>query len=326
MEKTALITGISGQDGSYLAELLLSKGYAVHGVLRTESYKNRHKIRNLSGIIDQIICHECNIKSQSEITKLINEISPDECYHLAAESFDEQSFSDNLSILDTNINSTFYILNAVKNRSPNTKLFFSGSGLMYANSKESPQNENTYVNPQSIYGITKAASFFAVKSIREKFGIYACTGIAYNHESIRRGQNFVTRKITLGVSDIYHGKSDKIVLGSLNAIRDWGYAPDYVDAMWKMLNNPKGPKDYILATGIPHTVQDIINVAFHAAGYDDPEKYIESNNKYIRSNDQTLIIGDNSQIYSDLGWKPSKSFEDIITEMTLYDLDINNRM
>ena len=316
MSNCALITGINSQDGSYLAELLLSKGYCVYGTLRTESYKNCHNLINLENILDKITLLEWNISDKDTISKIIAEIKPDECYHLAASV---ELAEDDVSIIDYNYNSTAYVLSAIKNLSEHTKLFFAGSSEMFGNAQNYPQNENTSFNPRNMYGITKLSSYYTINYFREKYELYACTGITYNHESKRRGKKYVTRKITSGVADIVRGNTDHIELGNLNTAKDWGYAPDYVQAMHMMLNNPKGPVDYVISTGILHTINDVVKTAFSVAGL-DPNEFIRVNSNFDHTIDKVPLIGDSSKIRADLDWHPKKKFEDIITEMTLYDL------
>lgn len=319
MTKTALITGINGQDGSYLAELLLSKGYEVHGTVRPSSLSDSTKMSNINEIEDKINLHTCIIEDQKSITETISNICPDECYHLAANSFDDYSYDSDFAIINTNFNSTLYFLAAIKKYTPDTKFYFSGSSQLFGDPITSPQNEDTIFNPRSLYGVTKYASHLILKNFREQFGIYACTGITYNHESIRRGRQFVTRKVTSGVSDIYHGRAEKLELGDLSSSRDWGYAPDFVRAMWLMLNNPKGPTDYVISTGISHTIQDLVNVAFSAIDK-NPSEYVVINKRHIRATEKLPLVGDYSKIKKDLGWSPSKNFEAMILEMTIHDL------
>ena len=321
MSKTALITGINGQDGSYLAELLLSKGYEVHGTVRSSSMTDSSKMNNLMQIAEKINLHTCVIENQANVEEIIRNISPDECYHLAANSFDNYSYDGDFTIINTNFNSTVYFLSAIKKYSPNTKFYFSGSSQLFGDPITTPQSEETTFNPRSLYGVTKYASHLVLKNFREKFGIYACTGITYNHESVRRGKQFVTRKVTSGVSDIYHGRANKLELGDLSSSRDWGYAPDFVKAMWLMLNNPKGPTDYVISTGISHTIQELVDIAFSVIDR-NPSDYVVIDKKHIRATEKLPLVGDYSKIKRDLGWSPSKSFEEMISEMTLY--DINN--
>jgi GDPmannose 4,6-dehydratase len=319
--KKALITGINGQDGSYLAELLLEKGYEVHGVIRQSSIENQQKISFLKNNFDQLKLHVCSLNNHLSIYKLLDAIRPDECYHLAAASFVSYSFEDEASILATNLNPTHFFLSSIKELVPKCKFYFAGSSEMFGNIDVVPQQETTRFNPRSIYGISKLASHYVVKNYREHHGLYACTGFCYNHESPRRNHAFVTRKITSGTAKIYLKQEEKIQLGNIDAIRDWGYAPEYVEAMWMMLNNPSGPKDYIIATGIPHTVRDLLDIAFSLVDL-DYTKYIEINNNFFRPGEQIPLLGDASNIHKDLGWEPKTRFDTIIEEMLLNDINL----
>lgn len=317
----ALITGISGQDGSYLAELLLKKGYEVHGVIRQSSMENQQKLTFLKYNFNQLKLHVCSLNNHLSIYKLIDAIKPDECYHLAAASFVSYSFEDEASILATNLNPTHFFLSSIKELVPQCKFYFAGSSEMFGNTDIVPQQETTKFNPRSIYGISKLASHYVVKNYREHHGLYACTGFCYNHESPRRNHAFVSRKITSGTAKIYLHQESKIQLGNIDAVRDWGYAPEYVEAMWMMLNNPCGPKDYIIATGIPHTVRDLLNIAFSLVGLDYTQ-YIEINNNFFRPGEQIPLLGNASNIHKDLGWQPKTKFEAIIEEMLLNDINL----
>lgn len=317
----ALITGINGQDGSYLAELLLSKGYEVHGVVRRSSIENVNKMNNLNTIVNKIKLHTCPLDNHLAVYKLISAVQPDECYHLSAASFVSYSFEDEASIISTNFTSTHYLLSSIKELSPACKVYFAGSSEMFGNAEHFPQNEDTKFNPRSIYGISKLASYHVVKEYREHHGIYSCTGLTYNHESPRRNHAFVTRKITSGVAKICLKMADKIELGNIEAVRDWGYAPEYVEAMWLMLNNPHGPRDYVIATGVAHTIKELLQTAFAAGGL-DYEDYIAINKNFFRPSEQVPLVGNPAKIYQDLGWQSTVKFERIIEEMVLNDLNL----
>lgn len=319
--KKALITGINGQDGSYLAELLLKKGYEVHGVVKRSSIENTTKMVNLQHILHKIKLHTCSLDNQLSIYKLFILIKPDECYHLAASSFVSYSFEDEMSIISSNFTSTHYILSSIKEICPKCRMYFAGSSEIFGSPYNVPQNEDTKFNPRSMYGISKLASYHVVKNYREHHGIYSCTGFTYNHESPRRGHAFVTRKITSGVAKIYLGLVKNIVLGNIDAQRDWGYAPEYVEAMWRMLNNSKGPKDYIIATGVSHTVRDLLQIAFSSVGL-DYQKYVDINAEFFRPGEQIPLVGDASKIYEDLEWRSTTGFEDIIQEMVSEDVKL----
>lgn len=319
--KRALITGINGQDGSYLAELLLSNGYEVYGIIRRSSFENRNKLINIKHILDKIHLYPCSLEDHLAIYKLIKKIQPDECYHLAAQSFVNYSFENDSMIMSINFNSTLNLLTSINELSPHCRFYFAGSSEMFGNPDISPQNEETRFNPRSLYGISKLASYYLVTNFREKNGLYACTGISYNHESPRRGYQFVTRKITSGLAKIYTGKMETLELGNIDAIRDWGYAPEYVQAMRMMLDNPSGPKDYVIATGIPHSVKDFLETAFSALNLNYSD-YVVINKNLIRNSEKIPLIGDSSNIKRDLGWTHTKKFGEIVNEMVMNDLQI----
>ncbi|HEY3389018.1 MAG TPA: GDP-mannose 4,6-dehydratase [Prolixibacteraceae bacterium] len=319
--RKVLITGINGQDGSYLAEFLLEQGYEVHGAIRRSSIENITKMDNLKNIMHRIKLHACSLDNHLSVYKLLDSVQPDECYHLAASSFVSYSFEDEVSIISTNFTSTHYILSSIKELCPECRVYFAGSSEIFGNAQQTPQNEETRFNPRSMYGISKLASYHVIKNYREQHGLYACTGFTYNHESPRRGHAFVTRKITSGVAKIYLGLEEKIELGNIDAIRDWGYAPEYIVAMWKMLNNPHGPKDYVIATGIPHTVRDLLKVAFQVVDL-DYQQFIKINCDFFRPGEQIQLLGDASNIFTDIGWSCKTKFEDMIAEMVKNDLHL----
>ncbi|QDR82041.1 GDP-mannose 4,6-dehydratase [Sporomusa termitida] len=317
--KKVLITGITGQDGSYLAALLLGKGYEVHGAVRRASMENTVKLQNIQSIADKINLHACSLDNHLSVYKLIAAIRPDECYHLAASSFVSYSFEDEASILAANFTSTHYLLSSIKELCPSCRVYFAGSSEIFGNAEESPQTETTKFNPRSMYGISKLASHHVVKNYREQYGLYACTGFTYNHESPRRGHAFVTRKITATVAKIFLGIATKIELGNIETIRDWGYAPEYVEAMWRMLHNPQGPKDYVVATGVAHTVSELLATAFSTVGLNYTQ-YIVINKDFYRPGEQVPLIGNAKSIYTDLGWKHTTLFKDMIVEMVQNDI------
>ena len=316
--RKALITGINGQDGSYLAELLLSKNYEVYGIVRRESLENIDKLKNLQNIKDKIKLFACSLDNALSVYKLFSKIKPDECYHLAANSFVSYSLEEDLAVMNNNFTSTYNILLSILDVCPKCRVYFAGSSEIFGNAEIYPQNENTKFNPRSIYGISKLSSHLLIKNYRERFGIFACTGFAYNHESPRRGRAFVTRKITSSVAEIALGKKEIIELGDITAQRDWGYAPEYVEAMYKMLNTAQ-PEDYVLATGKLHSVEDILKIAFEVIGK-DYAKHIIVKSDFIRPRENVPLVGDASKIYKDLGWKANKHFKEIIKEMVLEDI------
>src|SRR6266536_4238878 len=267
-EKRALITGITGQDGSYLAELLLEKGYEVHGVVRRVALEDpEHRLSRVHTIRPKVTLHAASLESYASIHQVVAKVQPHECYHLAAHSFVSYSFDDEFSTLNTNINGTHYLLSAVKNLAPGCRFYFAGSSEMFGKAEEVPQNERTRFHPRSTYGISKVAGFDLTRNYREAYRMHACSGILFNHESPRRGYEFVTRKITAGLARILAGKSSKLPLGNLEAQRDWGHAREYVEAMWLMLQQPE-PDDYVIATGECHSVREFLAAAFSFAGLD----------------------------------------------------------
>lgn len=319
--KKALITGINGQDGSYLAEYLLEKGYNVYGIIRRSSIEVASKMENLETIKNKINLSTCSLEDSLSIYKLFSEIKPDECYHLAASSFVSYSLQDELSIMTNNFTTTHNILAAILEVCPKCKIYFAGSSEIFGDADHYPQNEKTSFNPRSVYGISKLASHHLIKNYRKRYGLYACTGFTYNHESPRRGRAFVTRKITSNVARIALGLNDFIELGNINAARDWGYAPEYIVAMHNMLNKNQIPKDYVISTGVLHTVEEFLKIAFEVVGL-DYRKYIFIKDEFIRQSEEISLVGDSREIYKDLGWKPTKNFSSMIKEMVENDISI----
>jgi len=256
MSKVALITGITGQDGSYLAELLLSKGYEVHGIVRRVALEDEmHRLWRIRKILKNVSLHSASLESYASIFKILQKIKPDEVYHLAAQSYVGYSFEDEFSTFNTNINGTHYILSAVKEFAENVKFYFASSSEMFGKVKLSPQDETTIFHPRSSYGISKVTGFHLTKNYREAYKLHASNGILFNHESPRRGFEFVTRKITFAAARIKKGLQKKLYLGNIEAKRDWGHAKDYVEAMWLMLQQ-NSPDDYVIGTGKDHSVEE----------------------------------------------------------------------
>lgn len=324
MQKKALITGINGQDGSYLAEYLLNKGYQVDGVIRRSSIELSSKMENIEKIKDQITLHTCSLENGLSVYKLFASLKPDECYHLAASSFVSYSLEDDFSIMTNNFTTTHNILLSVLEICPQCKIYFAASSEVFGDADRYPQNEATPFNPRSVYGISKLASHHLIKNYRERYKLYACTGFTYNHESPRRGKAFVTRKITANAAKIACGLADHIELGNINASRDWGYAPEYVEAMYKMLNEAKEAKDYVISTGHLHTVKDLLKVAFDAVGL-NYQKYIKVKEEFIRPDESIPLVGNPELIYKDLGWKAKMPFKDMIEEMVKNDIELLKR-
>ncbi len=317
--KRALITGITGQDGSYLSELLLQKGYEVHGIVRRVALEDpTHRLWRLRHLLDRIILHPASLESYASIFSVVEKVRPDECYHLAAQSFVTYSFEDAFSTINININGTLFVLSAIKEKAPNCKVYFAASSEMFGKVRETPQNENTSFHPRSPYGISKVAGFDLTRNYRESYGLFACSGILFNHESPRRGFEFVTRKITSSVARIKAGLENKLRLGNLEARRDWGYAEDYVKAMWLMLQQDE-PDDFVIATGETHSVKEFAELAFRLAGL-DLQEFLVVDESFYRPADVHLLIGDCSKGKKILGWEPGVKFEELVRLMVNADL------
>lgn len=319
MAKRALITGITGQDGSYLAEFLLSKGYEVHGIVRRVALEDpEHRTWRINHLRDRVKLHSASLESYSSLFNVIKKTEPTECYHLAAQSFVSYSFEDEFSTMNTNINGTHFLLSSIKEVVPKCKFYFAGSSEMFGASPTSPQSESTGFYPRSSYGISKLAGFHLARNYREAYGIFACNGILFNHESPRRGYEFVTRKITDVVARIKLGEDRKLPLGNLDAKRDWGFAGDYVVAMWQMLQQ-KEPDDFVVATGETHSVREFLEVSFGYVGL-DWKKYVVKDEQLFRPAEIYELKGDCKKAQKAFGWKPSVSFRELVHMMV--DADI----
>ena len=318
--KRALITGITGQDGSYLSEFLLSHGYEVHGMVRRVALEDpEHRLSRLSSVLDRVHLHAASMESYASVYQAVDKVQPEECYHLAAQSYVTYSFDDEFSTLNTNINGTHYILAAVKNVVPNCRFYFAGSSEMFGRADEAPQKERTRFHPRSAYGISKVAGFQLTQNYREAYALHASSGILFNHESPRRGFEFVTRKITSGIARILAGKAQDLHLGNLEAKRDWGHAREYVNAMWMMLQQPT-PDDYVIATGENHSVREFVELAFSFAGLDYRD-YIITDPLLHRPAEVNELIGDASKARQTFGWEYTISFADLVYEMLRSDCE-----
>ncbi len=331
MIKKALITGITGQDGSYLAELLLEKGYEVHGLIRGSN------LTNISHIKENITLHQGDLKDYSFILRIIEKIKPEEVYHLAGKSFVYEPLDESFDTFEINIGGTLNLFSALKKKSPFSKIYFAGTSEIFGKVKESPQNEDTRFNPRSPYGISKLAGYEIVKNYRESYGLFACTGLLFNHESPRRGAEFITKKITKKIKEINNKKTNVLVIGNLDARRDWGYSKDYVRAMWLMLQQEK-PEDFVVGTGETHSVREMVQYFFKKLNLDyeiiDLHKktskeadrtiselmkrkgiFVVQHPSFYRPSEEELLVSNPKKIKKELGWIPETSFEKLLDIM-----------
>ena len=320
MAKRALITGITGQDGSYLAEHLLSLGYEVHGIVRRVALEDpERRFSRISHVLDQIQLHAGSLESYPSIFNVVTHHQFDECYHLASQSFVAESFQDGFSTMNININGTHFVLAALKELQPQCRFYFAGSSEMFGKAHETPQKETTPFHPRSPYGISKVAGFELTRNYREAFGMYGLSGILFNHESPRRGFEFVTRKITSTVARIKFGLATELRLGNLDAKRDWGHAEDYVRAMHLMLQQPE-PDDFVIATGETHSVREFCAAAFAVAGL-DYQDYLVIDQVFYRPAETDLLVGDAAKAREVLGWQPRYKFAEVIEQMVRADIE-----
>lgn len=318
--KKALITGITGQDGSYLAEYLLGRGYEVHGLVRPKAgSEEAPSLWRIQPIRDKLFLHTGDLEDYNVLEQLVQTVEPDECYHLAAKTFVVHSREDESSILRTNTQGTHHLLVALKTFAPECRFFFAGSSEMFGQTSESPQNENTPFNPRSIYGVSKVIGHDLVRYYRDHLGLFACTGVLYNHESPRRGSRFVTRKITSTAVKIKLGMESELRLGNIEAERDWGYAGDTVIAMHAILNADE-PDHFVIATGKTHTVRMFLEQTFRELDL-DYEEYLVIDPEFFRPKEDIPLVGDSSKIRSQLHWEPKVSFQDMVREMVQSDLE-----
>ena len=323
MSKVALITGITGQDGSYLAELLLSKGYKVHGIVRRVALEDEtNRLWRIRKVLDKIYLHAGSLESYASLFNIIRKIEPDEIYHLGAQSYVAHSFEDEFSTLNININGTHYILSAFKEIAEKKKIkfYFAGSSEMFGRVKETPQKETTPFHPRSAYAVSKVTGYHLVKNYREAYNLHACNGILFNHESPRRGYEFVTRKISYGVARIKKGLQKKIKLGNIKSKRDWGHAKDYVHAMWLILQQDK-PDDYVIGTGKQHSVEEFAEKAFSHVGLNYKD-HIDIDKNLLRPTEVDTLLADYSKAKKDLNWEPKVSFDELVINMVESDLKL----
>src|SRR3954471_23089847 len=319
MTKRALITGISGQDGSYLAELLLDKGYEVHAIARRMAIENpEHRLFRIRHLIGKIQLHGASLESYPSLYQVISAVKPEEVYHLAAQSFVSYSFEDEFTTMNANVNGTHYMLAAVRELAPKARFYFAASSEMFGNPPDVPQKEETIFRPRSPYGISKVTGYYLTRNYREAYGIYSCSGILYNHESPRRGLEFVTRKITSHAAKIKLGLASELRLGNLETRRDWGHAREYVKAMWLMLQQER-PDDYVIATGVNYSVREFAEMAFAQAGL-DVDKYLKVDDRYKRPAEVDNLLGDCRKARKVLGWEYNLALQDLIKEMVNSDL------
>ena len=340
IKNSALITGVTGQDGSYLAEFLLEKGYEVHGLVRRTSSLNRQRLKNIYESFhtshQNFYLHYGDMTDSSSLLRVLELIKPNEIYNLAAQSHVQVSFEIPEYTAESDAIGVLKLMEAIRRlRMENTKIYQASSSELFGLVQESPQKETTPFNPRSPYAVAKLYAYWIIRNYREAYNLFACNGILFNHESTRRGENFVSKKITHSVAAIKLGLKDKIYLGNLNSKRDWGFAPDYVIAMWLMLQNNK-PVDYVVATGENHTVREFVEMSFRRVGINiewqgegTSEKgiddktgsiLVEVDPKYFRPTEVDVLLGDFTKIKKELGWEPKVRFEELVNIMVDYDL------
>lgn len=324
MEKKALITGIAGQDGSYLTEFLLNKDYEVHGIVRKSSSPNRQRIDHLLKNYnkpDKLFLHYGDMLDATTIINIVNKVQPDEIYHLAAQSHVRTSFEIPEYTANTDAVGTLRILEAIKILGLEGKIKFyqASTSELFGKVTETSQNEETIFRPQSPYAVAKLYAYWITRNYRDAYKMFACNGILFNHESPRRGTTFVSRKITIGIAKIKAGGTEKIYLGNIEAKRDWGYAPEYVESMWNILQQDN-PDDFVVSTGETHSVKEFLDEAFAYAGLGDWKKYIEIDPQYFRPTEVDILMGDSTKAKNKFGWDPKIKFKDLVKIMVDADL------
>jgi len=315
--KTALITGITGMDGSHLADFLLKKDYKVYGMLRRSSNIN---LSNLESIKDKVTFINGDMTDQNSLLRCLKDSNPDEIYNLASQSFVGESWNTPEQTSNVTALGVLRILESIREYNSKIKFYQASSSEMFGRMVENPANENTPFYPRSPYGVSKLYGHWITINYRESYDLFACSGILFNHESERRGKEFVTRKITDGVAKIHYGLQDYISLGNLEARRDWGYAPDYVEAMWKILQNDN-PADYVIATGKDYSIRDFLGLAFKVIGIDNWEKYVKIDPKFYRPAEVDVLRGDYTKAKKELGWQPKTSLEQMVIKMVNSDIE-----
>lgn len=320
LRRRALITGITGQDGSYLAEFLLDKGYEVYGVIRRSSTERFERIAHIQ---DKITLIQADLTDQVSVIEAIQQAEPDEVYNLAAQSFVPTSWKQPILTGDVTALGVTRVLEAIRVVNPRIRFYQASSSEMFGLARESPQNEQTPFHPRSPYGVAKVYGHMITVNYRESYNLFACSGILFNHESPRRGLEFVTRKITYGVARIYHGLQDELLLGNLEARRDWGFAGDYVEAMWLMLQQDE-PDDYVIASEESHSVREFCELAFSYVGL-DWTKYVKVDQRFYRPAEVHVLLGNCSKAKAKLGWRKKHSFEDLVRMMVDADLQLVQR-
>jgi GDPmannose 4,6-dehydratase len=315
MTRSALITGITGQDGSYLAEFLLEKGYTVHGMVRRSSTISLERIEHIA---DRIQLHQGDLLDQHSLVKMLEDIRPNEVYNLAAQSFVPTSWEQPIFTAEVTGLGVTRILDAIRQVDRNIRFYQASSSEMFGKVRETPQRETTVFHPRSPYGVAKVYGHYITVNYRESYDLFACSGILFNHESPRRGPEFVTRKISQSVAQIRLGLAQELRLGNLEAKRDWGFAGDYVKAMWLMLQQPK-PDDYVVGTGETHSVAEFVQIAFGHVGL-DWQKYVVSDAAFYRPAEVEILLADARKAHATLGWRPETKFEDLVVEMVDADL------
>ena len=314
--KRALITGINGMDGSYLADLLLTKGYEVYGMERRSSSKNRTNTGHLEGRVTFV---NGDLTDQNSLVRCLRESDPDEVYNLGAQSFVGESWNTPEQTSDVTGMGCLRMLEAIREYGKDVKFYQASTSEMFGKMVENPANENTPFYPRSPYGVAKLYAHWMTKNYRESYDMFNVSGILFNHESERRGIEFVTRKITDGVARVHLGYEDHIKLGNLDSRRDWGYAPDYVECIWLMLQQDK-PEDFVIATGVSHSIRDFLDVAFKCVGIDDWSNYVVQDERFMRPAEIDVLCGDSTKAREVLGWKPKTSFEDMVSRMVINDI------